>query len=251
MEALSSALHKHNVPNAGALSLVEQELNRRIEKCDGIEEAINTARADVKVKIEALDQAGNVLMKAREKSGKELMDLVHHQLAPLKLPHVEMSWVFSELNTPDLVGIEDVELLFSANPGSPTQPISQIASGGERSRVMLAFKAALAKRTTVPTIVLDEIDTGVSGDVATRMASTMREMSSGQQVFSVTHLAQVAASGNHHLEVSKKTNNSEAITEAVYLASKERNEAIATMLSGSQVSEEARAAAKVLLSNEE
>ena len=251
MEALSSALHKHNVPNAGALSLVEQELNRRIEKCDGIEEAINTARADVRVKIEALEKAGKALMKAREKSGQELMDLVHHQLAPLKLPHVEMSWVFSELNTPDLVGIEDVELLFSANPGSPTQPISQIASGGERSRVMLAFKAALAKRTTVPTIVLDEIDTGVSGDVATRMASTMREMSAGQQVFSVTHLAQVAASGNHHLEVSKKTNNSEAITQAVYLASKERNEAIATMLSGSQVSEEARAAANVLLSNEE
>ena len=251
MEALSSALHKHNVPNAGALSLVEQELNRRIEKCDGIEEAIITARADVRVKIEALEKAGKALMKAREKSGQELMDLVHHQLAPLKLPHVEMSWVFSELNTPDLVGIEDVELLFSANPGSPTQPISQIASGGERSRVMLAFKAALAKRTTVPTIVLDEIDTGVSGDVATRMASTMREMSAGQQVFSVTHLAQVAASGNHHLEVSKKTNNSEAITQAVYLASKERNEAIATMLSGSQVSKEARAAAKVLLSNEE
>jgi DNA repair protein RecN (Recombination protein N) len=251
MEALSSALHKHNVPNAEALSLVEQELNRRIEKCDGIEEAINNARADVKVKIVALDHAGKALMKAREKSGKELMNLVHHQLAPLKLPHVEMSWVFSELNTPDLVGIEDVELLFSANPGSPTQPISQIASGGERSRVMLAFKAALAKRTTVPTIVLDEIDTGVSGDVATRMASTMLEMSSGQQVFSVTHLAQVAASGNHHLEVSKKTNNSEAITQAVYLASKERNEAIATMLSGSQVSEEARAAANVLLSKED
>ena len=77
----------------------------------------------------------------------------------------------------------------------------------------------------------------------------MREMSSGQQVFSVTHLAQVAASGNHHLEVSKKTNNREAVTQAVYLATQERNEAIATMLSGSQVSEEARAAAKVLLSH--
>jgi DNA repair protein RecN (Recombination protein N) len=114
---------------------------------------------------------------------------------------------------------------------------------------MLAFKAALAKRTNVPTIVLDEIDTGVSGEVATRMATTMLEMSLGQQVFSVTHLAQVAACGRYHLEVSKKTNNREAITQAVYLESKDRTEAIATMLSGSQVSEEARAAAKVLLSN--
>ena len=249
MEALSSALHKHNVPNAETLTLVEQELNRRIEKCDGIEEALNIARASVKMKFEELNQNGNELMKAREKSGKELMDLVHHQLYPLKLPNVEMSWVFTELNSPDLVGIEDVELLFSANPGSLSQPISQIASGGERSRVMLAFKAALAKRTTVPTIVLDEVDVGVSGDVATRMATTMLEMSLGQQVFSVTHLAQVAACGRYHLEVSKKTNNREAITQAVYLESKDRTEAIATMLSGSQVSEEARAAAKVLLSN--
>jgi DNA repair protein RecN (Recombination protein N) len=249
MEALSTALHKHNVPNAKALVLVEQEINRRIEKCDGIEEALKIARTTVNLKFEELSQVGKELMNARIKSGKELLKLVHIQLSPLKLPHVEMSWFFTKLITPDLVGIEEVELLFSANPGSPPQPMSQIASGGERSRVMLAFKASLAKRTAVPTIVLDEIDTGVSGDVATRMASTMLEMSSGQQVFSVTHLAQVAACGHYHLEVCKKTTNSEAITQAVYLNATDRNEAIASMLSGKQVSDEARAAAKVLLTS--
>jgi DNA repair protein RecN (Recombination protein N) len=112
---------------------------------------------------------------------------------------------------------------------------------------MLAFKAALATKTNVPTIVLDEIDTGVSGDVATRMAQTMMSMSKKQQVFSVTHLAQVAASGKFHLEVSKTTTDKEAITKAEYLDGKKRTESIATMLSGSQVSEEARAAATVLL----
>jgi DNA repair protein RecN (Recombination protein N) len=249
MEALSTALHKHNVPNAKALVLVEQEINRRIEKCDGIEEALKIARTTVNLKFEELSQVGKELMNARIKSGKELLKLVHIQLSPLKLPHVEMSWFFTKLITPDLVGIEEVELLFSANPGSPPQPMSQIASGGERSRVMLAFKASLAKRTAVPTIVLDEIDTGVSGDVATRMASTMLEMSSGQQVFSVTHLAQVAACGHYHLEVCKKTTNSEAITQAVFLNATDRNEAIASMLSGKQVSDEARAAAKVLLTS--
>ena len=249
LEALSTALHKHNVPNAEALVLVEQEINRRVEKCDGLEEDLKIAQTTVNSKFQELSIIGKELLDARINSGKELLKLVHNQLSPLKLPHVEMSWVFTELNTPDLIGIEEVELLFSANPGSPPQPMSQIASGGERSRVMLAFKAALAKRTSVPTIVLDEIDTGVSGDVATRMASTMLEMSSGQQVFAVTHLAQVAACGHHHLEVCKKTSDNEAITQAVYLDASDRNEAVATMLSGKQVSEEARAAARVLLTS--
>ena len=249
LEALSTALHKHNVPNAEALVLVEQEINRRIEKCDGIEEALKIAQTTVNSKFQELSKIGKELLDARINSGKELLKLVHNQLSPLKLPHVEMTWVFKELSTPDLMGIEEVELLFSANPGSPPQPMSQIASGGERSRVMLAFKAALSKRTSVPTIVLDEIDTGVSGDVATRMASTMLEMSTGQQVFAVTHLAQVAACGHHHLEVCKKTSDNEAITQAVYLDASDRNEAVATMLSGKQVSEEARAAARVLLTS--
>jgi DNA repair protein RecN (Recombination protein N) len=136
--------------------------------------------------------------------------------------------------------------MFSANPGSPMQPLSNVASGGEKSRVMLAFKAGLASKKVIPTIVLDEIDTGVSGDVATRMASAMKSMSSGQQVFSVTHLAQVAAQGDQHLEITKNISEGTAHTNANYLNEEDRIEAIARMLSGENTTDEARAQARKL-----
>ena len=126
------------------------------------------------------------------------------------------------------------------------QPLSNVASGGEKSRVMLAFKAGLASKKVIPTIVLDEIDTGVSGDVATRMASAMKSMSSGQQVFSVTHLAQVAAQGDQHLEITKNISEGTAHTNANYLNEEDRIEAIARMLSGENTTDEARAQARKL-----
>ncbi|PCJ80448.1 MAG: DNA repair protein RecN [Bacteroidetes bacterium] len=247
MEALSRALHKHNSLDAQSLLLIEKELMLQLDKCDGLDRELQEARESVGRTFDTMKDFGTMLTEARAKSGTELLKIVHVALSPLKLPKVKMSWEFKTLATPDLHGIEDVELLFSANPGSPQQPMSQVASGGERSRVMLAFKAALATKTQVPTIVLDEIDTGVSGDVATRMAETMLSMSKKQQVFSVTHLAQVAARGDFHLEVRKNTTDSEANTIAKYLNGLDRTESIATMISGSSVSDEARAAAKVLL----
>ena len=111
---------------------------------------------------------------------------------------------------------------------------------------MLAFKAGLVSKKVIPTIVLDEIDTGVSGDVATRMASAMKSMSSGQQVFSVTHLAQVAAQGDQHLEITKNISKGTAHTNANYLNEEDRIEAIARMLSGENTTDEARAQARNL-----
>jgi len=247
MEALSKALHKHNSSDAQSLALIEKDLMLQLDKCDGLESDLEEAREIVGITFESMNKFGTILTEARTRSGLELLKIVHETLSPLKLPKVKMSWQFEPLISPDLYGVEDVELFFSANPGSPQQAMSQVASGGERSRVMLAFKAALATKTQVPTIVLDEIDTGVSGDVATRMAKTMLSMSKKQQVFSVTHLAQVAARGDLHLEVRKNTTESEANTIARYLHGLDRTESIATMLSGSSVSDEARAAAKVLL----
>lgn len=247
MEALSKAFHKHGVSDAEALKLVELDLQNQLKKCEGLNEEIRLARHEKSAKKNHMMAAGERLHDERKKSGSKLLDLVNIQLVPLKLPNVVMSWDFKKLTTPDEVGIEDVELLFSANPGSLPQPLSSVASGGERSRIMLAFKAAIATRKTVPTIVLDEIDTGVSGEVATRMAQTMLNMAKTQQVFSVTHLAQVAAKGHNHIEISKKTTEKTAVTRAQFLNQGERSEAIATMLSGSKISNEARAAADVLL----
>jgi len=249
IESLSKALHKHNVTDTEALKLVEADLQVQLDRCEGLGEEIQLAKDEKTAQYNHMISAGEHLLEVRKKSGSELLEIVNKQLVPLKLPDVVMSWEFTSLPSPDSQGIEDVELLFSANPGSDPQPLASVASGGERSRIMLAFKATLATRKTVPTIVLDEIDTGVSGEVATRMATTMLNMAKTQQVFSVTHLAQVAAKGNNHIEISKETTEKTAITKAQYLSKGERNEAIATMLSGREISEEARAAAEVLLNS--
>ena len=249
MEALSTALHKHGVSDTESLKLVEIDLQNQLDRCDGLDKEIQLAKDEKTAQFNNMISSGEKLLESRKKSGADLLKIVNTKLVPLKLPDVVMSWEFAKLPSPDSQGIEDVELLFSANPGSDPQPLASVASGGERSRIMLAFKATLGTRKTAPTIVLDEIDTGVSGEVATRMATTMLNMAKTQQVFSVTHLAQIAAKGNNHIEISKETTEKTAITRAQYLSKAERNEAIATLLSGNKISEEARAAADVLLNS--
>ncbi len=249
MEALSTALHKHSVSDTESLKLVEIDLQNQLDRCDGLDKEIQLAKDEKTAQFNNMISSGEKLLESRKKSGAELLKIVNTKLVPLKLPDVVMSWEFAKLTSPDSQGIEDVELLFSANPGSDPQPLASVASGGERSRIMLAFKATLGTRKTAPTIVLDEIDTGVSGEVATRMATTMLNMAKTQQVFSVTHLAQIAAKGNNHIEISKETTEKTAITRAQYLSKAERNEAIATLLSGNKISKEARAAADVLLNS--
>ena len=246
LDGLKRALHKHKLNSAEELTKLKSQIDLQIESASNLEEAVENAKEEVNSANASMLIAGEALLKARESSGKELLSIVHSELSPLKLPDVQMSWNFSEATSPDLHGIEDVELMFSANVGSPQHPITQIASGGERSRILLAFKAAIATKSTVPTIVLDEIDTGVSGDVASRMAGAMKRMSNGQQVFSVTHLAQVAAKGDYHLEITKQSDSTSTSTHAQYLHEEECTEAIAKMLSGSAITEEARAQARVL-----
>ena len=246
LDGLKRALHKHKLNSAEELTKLKSQIDLQIESASNLEEAVENAKEEVNSANASMLIAGEALLKARESSGKELLSIVHSELSPLKLPDVQMSWHFSEATSPDLHGIEDVELMFSANVGSPQHPITQIASGGERSRIMLAFKAAIATKSTVPTIVLDEIDTGVSGDVASRMAGAMKRMSNGQQVFSVTHLAQVAAKGDSHLEITKQSDSTSTSTHAQFLHEEECTEAIAKMLSGSAITEEARAQARVL-----
>ena len=246
LDGLKKALHKHRLNSAEELFKLQSQIELQIANASNLDLAIEEAREEVLNAKSQMIVIGEALKKAREECGGELMVKVYSELEPLKLPDVKINWQFTDLSAPDLYGIEDVELLFSANIGSPQHPITQVASGGERSRIMLALKAAISSRNTVPTIVLDEIDTGVSGDIASRMAVSMKKMSSDQQVFSVTHLAQVAALGDSHLEVVKSNIENTTTTNAKFLSGDQCVESIAKMLSGSQVTEEARAQAKVL-----
>lgn len=246
LDGLKRALQKHRVSSADELKKLHAQISLQIESAANLEHAIEKAKDEVLRANAKMFVAGEALKKARQKCGSELLQIVNSELIPLKLPDVVINWEFSDLSAPDLHGIEDVELMFSANLGSPQHPITQIASGGERSRLMLAFKAAVSSRNSVPTIVLDEIDTGVSGDIASRMARSMKSMSEGQQVFSVTHLAQVAAMGDQHLEVTKETIGESTYTKGVFLTGDQKTEAVAKIISGSVITDEALAQAQIL-----
>lgn len=148
---------------------------------------------------------------------------------------------------PDITGVDDLQFLFSANKNSSLQPVSDIASGGEISRLMLCLKAMCAGAVALPTIIFDEIDTGTSGDVADRLGTIMKEMSGGMQVIVITHLPQIASKGDVHLKVFKQETEKEMITNIKELSSSERIEEIAGMLSGSEITSEALQNARVML----
>ena len=149
---------------------------------------------------------------------------------------------------PSATGVNKVAFLFSANTSSPLQPVSQVASGGEIARVMLSLKAMISGTVKLPTIIFDEIDTGVSGRVAEKMAQIMEEMGDNhRQVISITHLPQIAAMGSTHYKVSKEETEQGTISRMVMLSNDERVREIAQMLSGSNITEAAIDNAKALL----
>jgi DNA repair protein RecN (Recombination protein N) len=160
-----------------------------------------------------------------------------------------MLYVNLEAAAPKPSGTDQINLLFTANAGSKPQPLHKVASGGELSRVMLALKAILAKTKSLPAIIFDEIDTGISGETANRVADILNEMGQSMQVLAITHLPQIAARGAQQLQVAKASLNGTTATQITLLTSAERVEEIARLLSGAQVTEAARKTAEELLAN--
>ena len=169
-------------------------------------------------------------------------------LIPLGMPNVRFAIQLEQEDEPSLSGIDHINFLFSANKNVPLQEVASIASGGEISRVMLSIKALIAGAMNLPTIIFDEIDTGVSGSIAEKMALMMQDMGKqNRQVISITHLPQIAAKGSVHYKVYKEDNEQETTSHIVRLNDKERVVEVANMLSGSVITEEALNNAKVLL----
>lgn len=249
LDELRRAMFKFKCADVAAL---RSHLAQLIEDRDAsaqLEDQVRELEKEMHQLTSICREAGRDLRIAREEASKALCSSIQADCISLKMPNTQMSFAFKEWpeHQWDEWGIDDVEILFSANPGSPPAPLKLVASGGERSRLMLAMKAAKAKSRPGGTIVLDEIDSGVSGEVATRMADLMAQMAERQQVFTVTHLPQVAARGQHHVEVSKQTSNTSTITTLHPLSTTERVTAIARMLSGDDVSEAALENARSLM----
>ncbi len=247
LDAIYALEHKHHVDSVDELLALENRLKAELDNIDNSDMAISELESTVaKCRKEA--QVLSEKLSARRKDAATKIEAdMSTCLRPLGLPNVrfEVSLQPKELAAD---GADKAEFLFSANPGAPLRPVGDIASGGEIARVMLSLKAMLSEATDLPTIIFDEIDTGVSGRVAEQMAVIMRRMGDAErQVISITHLPQIAAMGSSHYKVYKEQQTDRTETHMRELSNGERVTEIAQMLSGSNVSEAAVNNAKELL----
>ena len=238
---------KYHVESVDELIGRRDELKKQLAGIENSDDALQELQQEInKLSTQAKKQADE-LTKLRQQAAQKIEDQLRQRLVPLGMPNVrfEVNVHQGELNKN---GQDSVEFLFSANTSTPLQPVAQVASGGEIARVMLSLKAMISGAVKLPTIIFDEIDTGVSGKIAEKMAEMMQEMGRMErQVISITHLPQIAALGSHHYRVSKEEGPQGTISQMQELSAEERIHEIAQMLSGSDVTDAAIANAKQLL----
>ena len=243
---------KHHTDNVQDLLDILADLEKRLGKMENRDEQIKELEQRLDKQRTELTQLAAQLTALRQEAGKRLKQEMSQRLQLLGMPNGQFEVDITPLAELSQTGKDKVVFLFSANTGGQPQPIAHVASGGEIARVMLALKAILAEATLLPTIVFDEIDTGVSGHIAESMALLMRDMGRKphRQVISITHLPQIAALGTQHYRVYKKEESGETTTHIAQLSEEERVQEIAHMLSGSTLTEAAIENARALLSQQ-
>lgn len=240
---------KHHVEHVADLLQMQQSLEEKLQGIECGDEHIEELEKALQEHLDLLKQQAESLSQNRKKAARVVEETMVSNLIPLGIPNVQFSVDIRNLSAPSPTGIDHVTFLFSANKNATPQPISQVASGGEIARVMLSLKNIISSAKSLPTIIFDEIDTGVSGKIAERMALIMRQMGEdhNRQVISITHLPQIAALGTHHYKVYKEDNDTETNSHIIPLSPDERVEEIAHMLSGSTITDAARENARTLL----
>jgi len=240
---------KYHVETVEELISKRDELHQQLTAIENGDESLDALKARRDELESKARKEANALTKLRTKSAKTIEAEMQKRLIPLGMPHVRFSIQLTPIELGQN-GADKVSFLFSANTSTPLQPVSQVASGGEIARVMLSLKAMISGAVKLPTIIFDEIDTGVSGKTAEMMAQIMKEMGGhGRQVISITHLPQIAALGSVHYKVEKNETASGTTSKMRQLDADERVREIAQMLSGSDVTEAAIQNAKELLKN--
>lgn len=239
---------KHSITSVSQLIEYRDEMQKQLSNIDSLDERLANLEKETEAKRNVMFSAGNQLSSKRKSITSEIETELIKRLSYLKIMNAGFKCSFKEKKNPDETGIDEIQFLFSANKNTPLQPVSEIASGGEISRLMLCLKAMIAGATSLPTILFDEIDTGTSGDIADRLGNIMKKMSLDMQVISITHLPQIASKGDAHLLVFKDEAENEVNTNIKVLTQQERVDEIARMLSGSEVSAEAIENARVMLS---
>lgn len=250
LDLIYSLEKKHRKENIAQLLEYAQEISARLKHADSYEDDIRELTNQVKLAFTRMQKAASVLSESRRKAAQTIETDISKLLVPLGIPNVRFGISISEASDYDRTGHDSITFMFSANKAVPMQELSQVASGGEIARVMLSIKSLVAGARTMPTVIFDEIDTGVSGAVAEKMALLMKRMSGpDRQVLAITHLPQIAAMGQTHYKVFKTDESDATHTRIAVLDGEDRIREIAGMMSGSTLTQAALDNAKALIDN--
>ena len=247
LQVIYNLQKKHQVLTVEELLAIQSELESKVVSVTTLEQEISGFETTIIDLEKHLDNIALIISKNRSEAIPKLSEQLITILGQLGMPNVRFKIEIIPSNTYHLNGKDTLQFLFSANKGTDFGLLKKVASGGEMSRIMLAVKSILSQYSKLPTIIFDEIDTGVSGEIANKMGEIMREMSATMQVFAITHLPQIAAKGSSHYKVYKKVLGESTVSELSLLNSDERIIEIAEMLSGKNISDSAMNHAKALL----
>jgi DNA repair protein RecN (Recombination protein N) len=247
LDLIYSLQQKHRVTSVNELLQIQADLNARIEQVNSYDTEIEQIHQNIQAQRDSLTTLAAQLGKNRTGVAQMIENKVIEVLRNLGIPNAAFKVKFERLADFSFKGLEEVSFMFSANKSQELQEIAKVASGGEMSRLMLAVKTLITDTKSLPTIVFDEIDTGVSGEAAVKMALILAQMGKTVQVLNITHLPQIAAKGKHHYKVYKFDLDDQTYTSIRKLNDQERIEEIAQMLSGENYSQTSVAAARELL----
>lgn len=247
LQIIQNLLQKHSVLNIEALIEVQTSLSEKVSISENIDDAIEEKQTQLKVTKTTLNTIAKTIHLQREKIIPELINQLQIILTDLGMVNARFDISVQFENEFLSQGKDCLSFLFSANKGAEFKPLKKAVSGGELSRIMLAIKYILSKHIQLPTLMFDEIDTGVSGEISNKMAVIMQQMSKSMQVFTITHLPQIAAKGDTHFKVFKTDIENQTITDLIKLNPEDRIVEIAQMLGGKEMSTSAIAHAKQLL----
>ncbi|OYU96181.1 MAG: DNA repair protein RecN [Bacteroidetes bacterium B1(2017)] len=251
LQLIYSLLKKHRVQTLEELLTLKEEFDQRLQSLGSLENEIEKTLMDLEKAEKVLLDAGLGLRDKRKSSLSEINTKVNELLVQVAMPNAIFDIQFVELafEKANADGMDEITFLFSANKGFSAQPINKVASGGELSRLMLCIKSLIADQVKLPSVVFDEIDSGISGEAAQKVAAVMRKHASSHQVIAISHLPQIAGKADQHLYVYKSNEGEQTQTAIRALNKEERVLEIARMLSGENPSEKVLAAAKELIGN--
>jgi len=247
IDLLFSLMQKHRVREVNELIAIREQLSGKIEEITFSDEKISALEKDREEILHIMERLSENMHLKRSTAGEEMQKKVEKQLRELGIPNARFRVEISKKAEFDLYGSDDIRFLFSANKQVALEEISKVASGGEVSRLMLCLKALVSDRKGMPTLIFDEIDAGVSGEIAEKVGGIMERLAGGRQVVAITHLPQVASMGSDHFIVFKEDTDRATFTRIRKLGKEERITEIARMLSGESVTEAALSNARVLL----